>query len=85
MFKGNKGGSNFQEELQIEVIFRVIAKLLIEFEEDLKNEFMGEFENIAPSVEFGLPDETVIGKEMRILLDDGYKSEVEQKGHGLQP
>ena len=57
---------------------------IIEFEEDLKNEFMGEFENIAPSVEFGLPDETVIGKEMRILLDDGYKSEVEQKGHGLQ-
>ena len=37
-----------------------------------------------PSVEFGIPDETVISKEMRILLDDGHKSEVEQKGHGLQ-
>ena len=54
------------------------------FEEDLKKEFMGEFENIVPSVEFGIPDESVISKEMRILLDDGHKSEVEQKGHGLQ-
>ena len=57
---------------------------IIEFEENLKKEFMGEFENIVPSVEFGFPDETVISKEMRILLDDGHKSEVEQKGNGLQ-
>ena len=45
---------------------------------------MGEFENIVSSAEFGIPDETVISKEIRILLDDGHKSEVEQKGHGLQ-
>ncbi len=37
-----------------------------------------------PTVEFGLPDQEVIAKEMKIFLDDGYKSEVEQKGHGLQ-
>ena len=54
------------------------------FEEDLRKEFMGEFENIVPSVEFGVPDENVISKEMRILLDDGHKSEVELKGNGLQ-
>ncbi len=57
---------------------------IIEFEENLRKEFMGEFENIVPSVEFGFPDENVISKEMRILLDDGHKSEVEQKGNGLQ-
>jgi predicted ATP-dependent endonuclease of OLD family len=57
---------------------------IIEFEKNLKNEFMGEFENIVPSIEFGFPDETVISKEMRILLDDGHKSEVELKGNGLQ-
>jgi hypothetical protein len=39
---------------------------------------------VVPSVEFGIADETVISKEMRILLDDGHKSEMEQKGHGLQ-
>ena len=39
---------------------------------------------MVPSVEFGIPDETAISKAMRILLDDGHKSEVEQKGHGLQ-
>ena len=55
-----------------------------EFEENLRKEFMGEFENILPSVEFGVPDETVISKEMRILLDDGHKSEVGLKGNGLQ-
>ncbi len=54
------------------------------FEKEFREEFMGEFQNIIPSVEFGIPDETVISKEMRILLDDGHKSEVEQKGHGLQ-
>ncbi len=57
---------------------------IINFETELKKEFMGEFESIVPSVEFGIPDETAISKEMRILLDDGHKSEVEQKGHGLQ-
>ena len=46
-----------------------------EFEENLRKVFMGEF---------GVPDETVISKEMRILLDDGHKSEVELKGKGLQ-
>ena len=55
-----------------------------DFETGLKEEFMGEFSDIIPSVEFGLPDEKVIGKQMKILLDDGHKTEVEQKGHGLQ-
>lgn len=62
----------------------VRSKTIIEFETGLRDEFMGEFSDVIPSVEFGLPDETVIAKEMRILLDDGYKTEVEQKGHGLQ-
>ena len=57
---------------------------IIEFESEFRKEFMGEFENIVPTVEFGIPDETVVSKEMRILLDDGHKSEVEQKGQGLQ-
>ncbi len=62
----------------------VRSKAIIEFETGLKEEFMGEFSDVIPSVEFGLPDESVIAKEMKILLDDGYKTEVEQKGHGLQ-
>jgi predicted ATP-dependent endonuclease of OLD family len=45
---------------------------------------MGEFANVIPSVEFSLPDEEVIAKEMKIFLDDGHRSEIEQKGHGLQ-
>ena len=57
------------------------SREIVEFEAELRKEFMGEFENIVPSVEFGIPDETVISKEMRILQDDGHKSEVEQKGH----
>lgn len=57
---------------------------LVEFEQHLKEELMGEFADVVPSIEFGLPDEEVIAKEMRIFLDDGYRSEVEQKGHGLQ-
>lgn len=57
---------------------------LIEFERRLKEELMGEFADVVPSVEFGLPDEQVIAKEMKIFLDDGFRSEVEQKGHGLQ-
>lgn len=57
---------------------------LVQFENDLKEELVGEFVDIIPSVEFGLPDEQVIANEMKILLDDGYRSEVEQKGHGLQ-
>ncbi|MHB8561875.1 MAG: ATP-dependent nuclease [Thermoplasmataceae archaeon] len=60
------------------------SKSVAEFEYNLKNEFMGEFSEIAPSIEFVMPDETVISKEMKIILDDGNKTEVEQKGHGLQ-
>jgi len=62
----------------------VRSSAITEFESGLKEEFMGEFSDITPSVEFGLPDETVIAKEMKIFLDDGHKTEVEQKGHGLQ-
>lgn len=62
----------------------VRSRAITEFETGLKDEFMGEFSDVVPSVKFGLPDETVIAKEMKILLDDGYKTEVEQKGHGLQ-
>ena len=57
---------------------------LLTFEKDLKDELEGEFAEVIPTVEFGLPDEEVIASEMKILLDDGYRSEVEQKGHGLQ-
>jgi predicted ATP-dependent endonuclease of OLD family len=57
---------------------------LTDFENSLKEELMGEFSEVIPSVEFGLPDERVITNAMKILLDDGYKTEVEQKGHGLQ-
>ena len=57
---------------------------LIKFETHLKEELMGEFAEVIPSVEFNLPDEEVIAKEMKIFLDDGYRSEIEQKGHGLQ-
>lgn len=62
----------------------VRSQAITEFKTGLKDEFIGEFSDVVPSVEFGLPDETVIAKEMKILLDDGYKTEVEQKGHGLQ-
>jgi len=62
----------------------VRSKTIKEFETGLKDEFMGEFSEVIPSVEFGLPDEKVIAKQMKILLDDGYRTEVEQKGHGLQ-
>src|SRR3990167_1532534 len=57
---------------------------LIKFETHLKEELMGEFAEVVPSVEFSLPDEEVIAKEMKIFFDDGYRSEIEQKGHGLQ-
>jgi len=57
---------------------------LINFETHLKEELMGEFADVVPSVEFELPSEEIIAKEMKIFLDDGYKSEIEQKGHGLQ-
>lgn len=60
------------------------SKTITEFKTCLKDEFMGEFSDVTQSVEFGLPDETVIAKQMKILLDDGHKTEVEQKGHGLQ-
>ena len=62
----------------------VRSRTIKEFETGLKEEFMGEFSEVIPSVEFGLPDEKVIAKQMKILLDDGHKTEVEQKGHGLQ-
>jgi predicted ATP-dependent endonuclease of OLD family len=57
---------------------------LIKFETYLKEELIGEFAEVVPSIEFTLPDEEVIAKEMKIILDDGYPSEIEQKGHGLQ-
>jgi len=57
---------------------------LTKFENNLKEELMGEFSDVVPSIEFTLPNEEVIAKEMKIFLDDGYKSEIEQKGHGLQ-
>lgn len=57
---------------------------LQKFEQRLREELMGEFADVIPSVEFDLPDEEVIAKEMKIFLDDGYRSEIEQKGHGLQ-
>ena len=57
---------------------------LTQFERNLRAEFEGEFSDVIPSVEFLLPDEEVITKEMKIFLDDGHRSEVEQKGHGLQ-
>lgn len=57
---------------------------LTKFEDSLKEELMGEFAGIIPSVEFEMPDEEVIAKEMKIFLDDGHRSEIEQKGHGLQ-
>jgi len=54
------------------------------FEARLREGMTGEFAGVLPSVEFDLPGEEVIAKEMKIMLDDGYKSEIEQKGHGLQ-
>ncbi|MFH1386276.1 MAG: AAA family ATPase [bacterium] len=57
---------------------------LINFESFLKEELSGEFSEITPSIEFELPDEEVISKGMRVMLDDGHRSEVGQKGHGLQ-
>ncbi len=48
--------------------------VLASFETHLKEELMGEFADVVPSVEVDLPDEEVIAKEMKILLDDGYKS-----------
>lgn len=60
------------------------SQKLIEFEDHLKEELMGEFGNVVPTIEFGLPSQEVIAKEMKIFLDDGHRSEVEQKGHGLQ-
>ena len=57
---------------------------LIAFENSLKEELTGEFSDIVPSVEFDLPDEDVVAQKMKLFLDDGHRSEVEQKGHGLQ-
>lgn len=47
------------------------------FEEHLYNEIVGEFEDVIPSIEFKLPDEEMIAKEMKIYLDDGCKTEIE--------
>jgi len=60
------------------------SRELADFELHLKEELMGEFADVNPSVKFDLPTEEVIAKEMKIFLDDGYESEIEQKGHGLQ-
>jgi len=57
---------------------------LANFESELKAELVGEFAEVSPSIEFTLPDQDVIASEMKLFLDDGYRSEVEQKGHGLQ-
>jgi predicted ATP-dependent endonuclease of OLD family len=57
---------------------------LISFENRLKEELTGEFADIMPSIEFDLPDEDVVAQKMKLFLDDGHRSEVEQKGHGLQ-
>ena len=57
---------------------------IVAFEGHLRNEMVGEFADVVPTVAFTLPDEEVIAEEMKIMLDDGYKSEVAQKGHGLQ-
>lgn len=57
---------------------------LTSFENELKEELVGEFAEIIPSVEFTLPDEEVISKDLKIFLDDGHRSEVSEKGHGLQ-
>jgi predicted ATP-dependent endonuclease of OLD family len=57
---------------------------LVRFESELKSELVGEFSEVIPSVEFTLPDEDIIAQEMKLLLDDGHVSEVDQKGHGLQ-
>ena len=57
---------------------------LTTFENNLKEELVGEFFDVVPTVEFELPDEDVITQGMKIFLNDGYRSEVEQKGHGLQ-
>lgn len=62
----------------------VRSEEIYQFERDLRSEFMGEFSNIIPSIEFRLPDERDIASNMKIFLDDGDKTEVDQKGNGLQ-
>ena len=57
---------------------------LDKFERYFKEELTGEFAEVIPSIKFDLPDEEVIAKEMKIILNDGHPSEIEQKGHGLQ-
>ncbi len=54
-------------------------------EKDFSEEMMGEFSTVKPKIKFSLPDSSVIGKGMKILLHDGFhECEIEQKGHGLQ-
>jgi len=58
---------------------------LINLEKDFSEEMMGEFSLVKPKIKFSLPDSSVIGKGMKILLHDGFhECEIEQKGHGLQ-
>src|SRR3989344_9112399 len=42
---------------------------LTQLERNLRTEFEGEFSDVIPSIEFQLPDEEVITKEMKIFLD----------------
>lgn len=44
------------------------SQKLAKFEDHLKEELMREFADVVPSVAFGLPDEEVIAKEMKIFL-----------------
>lgn len=60
------------------------SERLTEFEDYLREELTGEFSDVVPNVEFDLPDQEVIARGMRIILNDGHPSEAEQKGHGLQ-
>jgi predicted ATPase len=64
---------------------KIRAKELVEFEKEFDSEFMGEFSSCKSRVQFDLPDEEMVGKGMRIFLNDGHhESEIPEKGHGLQ-
>ncbi len=64
---------------------KIRAKELVEFEKEFDSEFMGEFSSSKSRVQFDLPNEEMVGKGMRIFLNDGYhESEIPEKGHGLQ-
>lgn len=58
---------------------------LKEIENDFAKEMMGEFSNVQPKFRFTMPDTELVGKGMKINLDDGFhECEIEQKGNGLQ-